>query len=122
MTSIMSYNENDFINTIMHEYDGSNHFIDYVDYYTLLFDKHVNTLIRNNMNSIDTIIEIYYTKQQIINSKKIYNNDYIKILLVPILFSKFLHAIDNQNNIELSDADTEIYYTDEEINNDDEFD
>lgn len=122
MTSIMSYNENDFINTIMYEYDGSNYIIDYVGYCTLLFDKHMNILIRNNINFIDTIIEIYYSKQQIINSKKIYNNDYIKTLLVPILFSKFLHAIDNQNKIELSDADTEIYYTDEEINNDDEFD
>ena len=116
-------NETNFINSIMYEYDGSNYIIDYVGYCTTLFEKHIDILIRNNIHSIDNIIEIYYTKKQIKNSKKVYNNDYVKTLLVPKLFSKFLDAIDNQNKIELSDAETEVYYTDEEINYyDDTFD
>lgn len=121
--SVNSYNETNFINSIMYEYDGSNYIIDYVGYCTTLFEKHIDILIRNNIHSIDNIVEIYYTKKQIKNSKKLYKNDYIKALLVPKLFSKFLDAIDNQNKIELSDAETEIYYTDDEINYyDDNFD
>jgi hypothetical protein len=121
--SAIAYNETNFINSIMYEYDGSNYIIDYVGYCTTLFEKHIDILIRNNIHSIDNIIEIYYTKKQIKNSKKVYNNDYVKTLLVPKLFSKFLDAIDNQNKIELSDAETEVYYTDEEINYyDDTFD
>lgn len=124
MTALINnYNETTFINSIMQEYEGRNFIIDYIGYCTSLFDKHINILIRNNIDRIDSIIEIYYTKKQIKNSKKYYYNDYIKTLLVPKLFAKFLDAIDNQNKIELSDAETEIYYTDDEINyNDDNFD
>jgi ABC-type proline/glycine betaine transport system substrate-binding protein len=122
-TSIIDYNETNFINTIMYEYDGRNFIIDYAGYCTSLFEKHIDILIRNNIDTIDNIIEIYYTKKQIKNSKKFYKNNYIKTLLVPKLFSKFLDAIDKQNNLELSDAETEIYYSDDEINYyDDNFD
>lgn len=116
MASVSIYNEIDFINSIMTEYDGSNYIIDYVGYCTSLFEKHIDILIQNNINSIDDIIHIYYTQKQIKNSKKFYNNDYIKNLLVPKLFSKFLDAIDKQNSKDLSDAETDICYSDEEIN------
>ena len=124
MTAIITYNENDFINTIMNEYDGRNYIIDYVNYCSSLFEKHINNLINYNINSIDNNIAIYYTKKQILNSKKIYkNNEYIIALLAPKLFSKFLDAIDKQYSIDLSDAETEIYYSDEDINyEDDNFD
>ena len=124
MTTTFTYNENNFINTIMFEYDGRNYIIDYVGYCSSLFEKHINILINNNIENIDKIIELYYTKKQIINARKIYyKDDYIKALLIPKLFSKFLDAIDKQYVIDLSDAETEIYYSDDDINYyDDNFD
>ena len=126
MTNIIYFNENDFINNIMNEYDGRNYIIDYFDYCTSLFNKHFDILINNidNIHNINNIILNYYTQKQIDNSKKIYNNnDYIKKLLEPKLFSKFLDAIDEETLLYFSDAETEIYYSDEEINYyDDNFD
>ena len=124
MTTIINFNENDFINNIMNEYDGRNYIIDYFDYCTSLFNKHFDILIDNNIDNIDNIILNYYTQKQIDDSKKIYNNnDYIKKLLEPKLFSKFLDAINEETLLYFSDAETEIYYSDEEINHyDDNFD
>lgn len=120
-----SYNEANFINGIINEFfiNGNNYIIDYFGYCNILIIKHIDILISNNIDSIDSIIELYYTKKEIKNSKKFYNNNYIKTLLLPKLFSKFLHAIDEINKVQLSDADTEIYYSDDEINYyDDNFD
>jgi len=124
MTTIINFNENDFINNIMNEYDGRNYIIEYFNYCTSLFNKHFDILIDNNIDNIDNIILNYYTQKQIDNSKKIYNNnDYIKKLLEPKLFSKFLDAINEETLLYFSDAETEIYYSDEEINHyDDNFD
>lgn len=123
MTDI-TYNENNFIHNIMNEYDESNYIIEFVDYCTSLFDKHIDILINNHIDSIDDIIKNYYSEEELLTSKKYHkNNDYIKILLVPKLFSKFIDAIDNQFKYDLSDAETEIYYTDDDINyNDDNYD
>lgn len=123
MTDI-TYNENNFIHNIMNEYDESNYIIEFVDYCTSLFDKHIDILINNHIDSIDDIIKNYYSEEELLISKKYHkNNDYIKILLVPKLFSKFIDAIDNQFKYDLSDAETEIYYTDDDINyNDDNYD
>ena len=45
MTAIITYNENDFINTIMNEYDGRNYIIDYVNYCSSLFEKHTKSAV-----------------------------------------------------------------------------
>ena len=89
-----------------------------------LFDKHIDNLINVHNNTIDDIIKIYYSEKELLTAKKYYkNNDYIKTLLVPKLFSKFLDAIDKQYIYDLSDAETEVYYTDDDINyNDDNYD
>jgi hypothetical protein len=121
--SVISYNENDFIHNIMNEYDGNNYIIDFIGYCTSLFDKHIDILINNHIDSIDNIIKKYYSEKELLTSKKFYKNNYIKTLLVPKLFSKFLDAIDKQYIHDLSDAETEIYYTDDDINyNDDNYD
>ena len=124
MTATITYNENDFIHNIMNEYDGSNYIIDFIGYCTSLFDKHIDNLINVHNDSIDDIIKNYYSEKELLTSKKIYKNkDYIKNLLVPKLFSKFLDAIDKQYKYDLSDAETEVYYTDDDINyNDDNYD
>jgi hypothetical protein len=124
MTAIITYSESDFINNIMTEYDGNNYIIEFVGYCTFLFDKHIDNLINVHNNTIDDIIKIYYSEKELLTAKKFYkNNDYIKTLLVPKLFSKFLDAIDKQYIYDLSDAETEIYYTDDDINyNDDNYD
>lgn len=123
MTAI-TYSESDFINNIMTEYDGNNYIIEFIGYCTFLFDKHIDNLINVHNNTIDDIIKIYYSEKELLTAKKFYkNNDYIKTLLVPKLFSKFLDAIDKQYIYDLSDAETEIYYTDDDINyNDDNYD
>ena len=123
MTAI-TYSESDFINNIMTEYDGNNYIIEFVGYCTFLFDKHIDNLINVHNNTIDDIIKIYYSEKELLTAKKFYkNNDYIKTLLVPKLFSKFLDAIDKQYIYDLSDAETEVYYTDDDINyNDDNYD
>jgi hypothetical protein len=123
MTAI-TYSESDFINNIMTEYDGNNYIIEFVGYCTFLFDKHIDNLINVHNNIIDDIIKIYYSEKELLTAKKFYkNNDYIKTLLVPKLFSKFLDAIDKQYIYDLSDAETEVYYTDDDINyNDDNYD
>ena len=123
MTAI-TYSESDFINNIMTEYDCNNYIIEFVGYCTFLFDKHIDNLINVHNNIIDDIIKIYYSEKELLTAKKFYkNNDYIKTLLVPKLFSKFLDAIDKQYIYDLSDAETEVYYTDDDINyNDDNYD
>ena len=124
MTAIITYSESNFINNIMTEYDGNNYIIEFVGYCTFLFDKHIDNLINVHNNTIDDIIKIYYSEKELLTAKKFYkNNDYIKTLLVPKLFSKFLDAIDKQYIYDLSDAETEVYYTDDDINyNDDNYD
>jgi hypothetical protein len=62
MTTESTYNENNFINTIMYEYDGRNYIIDYIGYCSSLFEKHINLLINNNIDKIDNIIKINILK------------------------------------------------------------
>jgi hypothetical protein len=128
MTAVNNYNETNFINSIMEEYDLNNMNtmnINFIDYCNGLFEKHITKLIIDNIINIDNIVSLYYTKKEIRTSKKLYNNNtYSYNLLVIALLPKFLNAIQNKNNNDFSDAETEIYYSDEDIyysddNNDD---
>lgn len=103
MTSIC-FDESDFVNEFMTEYDTSGE----LDY-TVMFDDYLETFIeRMSIIDLEKVLIIYYSSSEIEEFKKIYGDNITTIASLQ-LYNKLFKVIEKafEENY-YSDADTDI--------------